>query len=595
MINPYGVAGFELSGCTFDEIYNDNAGPITGGGFCGGVFFFPDDFVPPDEPQTLPSSGQIHDCLFQNIKTLLPDGLSLAEQQNFLDADGIRFYGSSVVKTYLHVSIHDCVFRDCAKRAVKGSLAAGVKVSNINVIATSGLQYPMVTAVKIDGDDFQLRGMNVYSPREAPITLVIQTHDGNNIRVDGVFADRCNRFWSMAPTSTTVVTSGWRVSNLRCNSITAAPGAAVATGVCADRQPDRYEDCIFENVTFECGAGDHALLAGCFVANSSRLEVVLRNWRIVNGDLKLPGYGFTLQDITHEINDAHYAGSTPQRGILEAGQPTTSQTTCESVIDGYVINIKTTPANYLSAMRRYFALIYGDRTRVSRLRMWVPEDCPTTYWHAQFDGSDFTLQDLDYCGPGAIGINAITADGPKTRMTIDGIRRGGGTTATSEFLNLHLADACVVTNVVDYRLSNSPTIRVQPGALRAGHTWAYVIDGVCSCTQNNEVVSDPAGLARQFNIHKLYRLTSTTQCCWPNLPSRCRPPLEPTDSAVASRYALTGLQTCWRQPTKCLSMDRRFPLTRDSGQSHLRGHHSAHRQSTHHRSRAQSPCDSHGG
>ena len=49
MISPYGVAGFEVGDCTFDDISNDNSGangtrPIAGLGFAGGIFFLTDDF-----------------------------------------------------------------------------------------------------------------------------------------------------------------------------------------------------------------------------------------------------------------------------------------------------------------------------------------------------------------------------------------------------------------------------------------------------------------------------------------------------------------------------------------------------------------------
>lgn len=509
MISPYGVEGFDFNDCIFDEIYNDNSGinvaAATGGGFCGGIFTLTDDFAQPVTAQGIPTSGQIGHCLFKNIKTILAGALSVANQQNFNDADGIRFYGDNSVpatQTKLHVQVHDCVFYDCAKRAIKGSVAQGVKVSHINVIATAALQYPMVTAIKVDGDDFQLRGMNVYSPLASPVSIVIQTHDGKNLRVDGIFADRCGQFWAMTPTSTAVIISGWRVSNLRCANILLAPGGTAGLGITSDTFPDHFEDCIFENVTFEADSTIHTLLAGSFIANTNRMEVVLKNWRIVNGDLKIAGYGYMLQSIYHEMTDTAYVSSAANRGILEAGQTTGTATTRDSVVDGYEVNIKAITVGYLSVTRQYFTLIYGDRVKVSRFRLWVPETYDITWPHAQFDGAEYVLENFDYSAPGSIAINTFTG-GTKQRMTIDGARRiGGVASSTLSFLYLYLSEDCSVANVADYRTTTVASITVQSGTIRGGRTFAYVLDGIWSLTGFANVVTDGGVLARQLNVQK---------------------------------------------------------------------------------------------
>jgi len=506
MISPYGVAGFEVAGCTFAEIYNDNAGangtrPIAGLGFAGGIFFLTDDFVSPATPQTIPTSGQIHDCLFENIKTILASGLSLADSIEFQDAEGIRFYGDGVSgHTALHVSVHDCVFYDCSKRAIKGSVARGVKVSNITVIATSALQYPMVTAVKVDGDDFQLRGMNVYSPAAAPIRMVIQTHDGRNLCVEDVFADRCAHFWAITPTSTAVVLAGWRVSNLRCAAIVAF-GNGPGCGITCTTLPDHFEDCVFENVAFESDPACHSLAAGAFAANTQRMEVVLRNWRICNGDLKIVGFGYLLDNVYHELNDTRYTSSAARRGLLEAGQPAGTPAARDSIVHGYTLNIKAITAHYLSDERRCFAAVYGDRTKVSQLRMSVADSYDTRFAHAQFDGSDFTLDDVEYSGAGSLHINNFSA-GPKRRMTVNGARRMGGTASNVSFLYLHLSQDCTITNVADYRMTSAASISVESGSVSSGHTHAYILDGIWSLSSAANVVADAGGLARQLTVQR---------------------------------------------------------------------------------------------
>lgn len=505
MISPYGVEGFDFADCIFDEIYNDNSGlnavpQAIGAGFCGGIFFLTEDFAQPVTPQGVFTSGQIGNCLFKNIKTILAAGLSIANSVDFQDAEGIRFYGDAGAQTSLLVSVHDCVFVDCSKRAIKGSVAVGVKVSQITVLATSALQYPMVTAIKVDGNDFQLRGMNVYSPTSAPIRQVIQTHDGRNLLVDGVYAERCGQFWSMSPTSTAVVTSGWRVSNLRCASITNSGGSGIGFGITSDTLPDHFEDCVFENVDFECDSSIHSMLGGSFVATTNRMEVVLKNWKIVNGDLKIAGFGYLLQDLYQEITDTAYVNSITGRCLLEAGVSTGSAPTRESIVHGYTLNIKAITSGYL-ATARPFALIYGDRTKVSQLRLTIPAGYDPTFAHWQIDGADFTVDDFEYSGAGYGYVNNFSV-ATKRRMTIDGARRIGGAASTSPFFYLYLSQDCAVANIVDYCLTTASSVVVQSGTVTGGRTYAYVLDGIWSLSSNTNVVADGGSLAHIANMQK---------------------------------------------------------------------------------------------
>ncbi|MBS0366264.1 MAG: hypothetical protein JSR67_10630 [Proteobacteria bacterium] len=378
MISPYGVEGFNFDSCEFTEIYNDNSGlsgvtPSVGYGFAGGVFFLTDDFASPVARQTVVTSGQFRSCVFRNIRTLLSPGLSYANSIDYQDADGIRFYGDLQGATTLNVTVRDCHFQDCAKRAVKVALAKGVTVSGVTVIATEALPYPMVTAVKVDGDNCQVHGLRVFSPANAPIRMIIQTHDCKDIRINDVFADRCNLFWSIAPRSRSVVTSGWRVTDLRCASIVAPAGAPCGGGICVETLPERFEDCTFENVDFQCDGSSHSMLAGFFAAATRCVGVDLRGWRIRNGDLKISGFGYLLEDMNQEIEDDRYVSSAPGRGPLEAGQPVGVLATRDSRIEGYTLNVRAIPKGYLNSRLRYLALICGDHTHVSGLHLSVPD------------------------------------------------------------------------------------------------------------------------------------------------------------------------------------------------------------------------------
>ena len=342
--------------------------------------------------------------------------------------------------------------------------------------------------------------MNVYSPAAAPIRIVIQTHDGRNLRVDGVFADRCAQFWAITPTATSVVLAGWRVSNLRCAAITAF-GNGPGCGITCNTLPDHFEDCVFENVAFESDASSHSLAAACFVANTPRLEVVLRNWRICNGDLKLEGHGYLLDDIYQELNDPSYVSSAPNRGVFEAGQPAGMPTARDSLVHGYTLNIKAITADYLAAGKRCFAAVYGDRTKVSQFRMSVADSHDTRFAHARFDGSDYTLSDFEYSGAGSVYINDFSP-GQKRRMTVDGARRIGGTASGVSFLYVHLSQDCTISNIADYRMTSAASITLRSGTVSIGRTYAYILDGVRSLSAAPDVIADAAGLARQLNIQR---------------------------------------------------------------------------------------------
>jgi hypothetical protein len=371
IISPYGVEAFNIEACTFDNIANDNSGangvkPATGLGYTGGIIFTRDTFTNPDTPQTVFSSGAIRRCHFSNIVTVLAKGLTTANQVEYNDADGIRFYGSRAVTTHLPVEVAHCDFVDCGKRAIKGSAARGVSIHDISVVATTNLPYQMVTGVKIDGDDFELRNVIGNFPRSMPVYFMIQSHDSRNIRVDGVSCNTCFEFWSLAPTSGAVVTAGWRVSNLRCDDCT-------GVGLHQDTLGDHYEDCIFENVYLAADSANHKMAAAALASKTHRLEVTLRNWKVFNADIDVQGWGYQLDNIYQEINDPVYGGHGVNQPLLGAGITPGAAPLRDSIVSNYELHIKAISSGYLSASRPHYYLINGDRTRVLDFRLVTPQ------------------------------------------------------------------------------------------------------------------------------------------------------------------------------------------------------------------------------
>lgn len=504
MISPYGVEGFEIDGCVFDEIYNDNSGlngvsPIVGGGFCGGVFFLTEDFASPDTLQTVYTAGVIRGCLFKNIRTLLQNGLSIDHQIDYQDADAVRFFGSAAGQITLPVIVTHCEFVDIGKRAVKNSQAFGTQFLNSNIRSTTSLQYQMITAFKVDGPDQIVSGINIYSPSTLPLLQAIQSHDCSDLHVSDINVDRCCQLWSIAPTSTSVVLSGWRIRNIRCAEMHVFPGTTVSEGFRCDTLCHHFEDCLFDGIDLEVASGVHSL-ENTFSANTQRMEVVLRNWRIVGGDFKVKGYGYDIQGIYHEINDTSWAAAISGHCPVEIGQDSGTSTDRSSRVDGYILNLKNITAGILNATHP-FLLMYGDNQKLTNIRLTVPEGYAVTDPHAQFDGSDLTLDSFEYTGPGPWAVNNYSAS-TKVRTTVCRGRRIGATASTSEMLSFYKSEDCSISDIDDYRLTTASSIIIQSGTIRATRTYAYLIDGVRSLSSATNVVTDGSTLAHQANVQK---------------------------------------------------------------------------------------------
>jgi hypothetical protein len=368
--------------------------------------------------------------------------------------------------------------------------------NNLTIVATSALQYAMVTGIKVDGDDQVYTNINIYSPAATPITQAIQSHDCKNLRVENVQVDRCGTLWALTPISTATVTEGWRVNNLCCKEVTDA-GIYVASNC------DRYVDVIFNGVTIEAKSTIHNLPAVRITANTDRIEFQLCNSRIVGGDVKFAGYGWTLRDIYHEINDASYTGFSTTVGLLEAGLDPANAITRDSVLENYELNIKALPNGYLTASRTYIWLLYGQKLKVKNFHQTVPNALATTFSHGAFGGgNDTEINDFSYDGQSFINYGTIFA-GPHRRMNMNGARRIGNTVAAQNFLQVNNGEDCELSNIYDGRdCAAFGSIIIAGGTISGGHTKAYIIDTVHSMTTAANVVTDGGAKALQVDVNK---------------------------------------------------------------------------------------------
>ena len=490
LISPYGVTDFAFENCVFQDIRNDNSGvnvaAATGLGFCGGAMFITDDWVEPTAIQTNPTSGVFSGCTFKDIVTTLAGGLSASDQVNFNDADGIRFYGdgTGVGETKLFVEVSNCYFKDCSKRAVKGSIAAGVSVRDCVSFSTTALAYPMVTGIKADGENMLVDGFQIYSPPGQAVRQAIQTHNANYVQIHNVYVERCLEVWSIAPLSAAAALVGYRVSNI------IAPDVE-DLGIRVDVAPDSFTDWIIENVSITAKSGTLDLNALEFsVAALSVMDVTLKNVFIQGGDLKISGMGWTIEGLHQRMNIPSFTGSSSTAPLAEFGVSPPNFLYGASRLDDYFLEVVGLSNTWFTGPPRAdLFTVMGKFIDVNNLRIQVPETMVTTsptYSHGAFWGDDITVNGLTYSGKGQISwLHRFKASfGPYLRNTLQATTRKGLDGADVEFIYAGQGQRCTIAGVVDERAASAGTVNVTDGTVLAGDTHAWLIDGVQSATSS---------------------------------------------------------------------------------------------------------------
>ncbi|HEY4355964.1 MAG TPA: hypothetical protein VGN16_09470 [Acidobacteriaceae bacterium] len=500
-INPYGCSNFALISPRFISIHNDNSGvnvsPLEGGGFCGGIFFYPETFpgpIPTTDNASDPSSGTIVGLYMENISTILLNGLGRNDQINLQDADGIRSVGEYTTGiSRLPVTIHGVECRNVAKRCVKISGTNEMKIFGVTVYAGADMQYQMVTAMKLDGYYTELVGFNAYATSGMPIRQIIQTHDANFVSVRDAHANFCEVFWDFAPSNPSGELVGYYLSHITCDSVSDT-GLATSTSINAITQ------CTIDTLYLVAAAGTHGINALSFVGSSGKTNIDIYNARIIGGDIRLAGSGWSLSGY-QEINDANYAGNTPTAALLGIGD-TPGASHNESLLHDFTLNVVALPDGYFSVSRPNAVAISGDHVTIQNTSWTWPTGLTISFFWLTAYGFDQTIDDFRWFGVGGVKLadGFSGAFGPYTGLRYNNMARlvtaNGG--ANAEFLWLYAGQNGVVTNTDDIMTNTAGVISVQGGSA-GGKTYAWIINGLTYVAAGGPVSGPSVALAKVIN------------------------------------------------------------------------------------------------
>lgn len=523
VISPYGVEDATFDRVRFVAISNDNTGlnmggsPLQGCGFAGGVFPMKFDnvglvnegFNSLAGVQAAPSGAVFDKCVFEDIKTILPNGLSENDHITYDDADAIRMYGDAAVPPVgvkeLFFRIRGCMFRRVSKRAVKGSVGQYFSMTRCTVDARGmtwldGSPRNMVTPVKLE-KGCSVDGLDIIANPTVPVILALQSHDGDAIKVHNVYVTDCNTFYNFAPTDPTETLNGFDFDTIRverCYFAGMIPSTAVA----------RVTDFRMRHITIAAAPGVHTV-QGLVTPNTSSgfSGVNLEDVHLINCDLKVIAYDAKLKDCEVQITDAAFAG-TAGRGLVEIGT-SPSATRGTQAVHGLRVQVDAIPVGFITALRNSLVTLVGNDATYSDIVVNVPETLVTTFPHCDIYGSNVTLDGFDYDGPGRchFSTTAGATYGPYKNVTMRNLSRKGNTTvASTQFMYLDHGQSNVIKGVVDYRdgfaASGAGSITINGGTIEAGRAFAYVISDVTSRTTSPDVVSPSTGLISTANIVK---------------------------------------------------------------------------------------------
>ena len=403
MLSPYGVKNFSIQNCIFKDIrkYNDTAvsgTPTVGYGFTGGIFLY--NGSEPTTPTSNSSSGIIKECKFENIINILNDGLDFNAYSGYLDADGIRFYGVVGGVNYFDVTIRDCIFKNISKRAVKLSgsgLCRGIKMYNLTVYA-SAMQYPMVSAIKLDSDTV-LDGLKFYA---------------------STLNDRCSIFLQMQGSY------NLQVRNVYANYVDGAIQIAPATA-------DNIRDLRFENISIESYSSYFITQGGPTVASQKRISfndctalpamnlidqyavrlgnsldltcgVSFKDCKIDGANIALSGTDISIDGLDIVIDNSNYIGNTTAGGsVLSTGLSSSVNNYANVSIANTTITIQDINAIFLTPNRN-FLLSRGKGYSIQNLRLKVSDKISTNVSHLAIMGENVNVNNLVYDGTSSLGI-----------------------------------------------------------------------------------------------------------------------------------------------------------------------------------------------
>lgn len=417
-ISPYGVKNFLIENIVFKDLvkYNDSVikgNPTVGHGFIGGIFFY--NGTEPTTPSSNHTSGIINNCLFDNIVNILDDGLDFNVYSELLDADAIRFYSVSGGINYFDVTISNCTFYNVSKRAIKlsgSNLCKGVKMYN-NTVYADGMQYPMVTTVKLDSDTV-VDGFKFYATTPSDrVTILFQFQGSSNCHVKNVYANHADGVVALVPQTTGIlrdlsfsdfiIDNWYNYTIVQGGAVVSSQNNILFKNFISNPAPDRTDQFsvrLGNSVDLSCGAA-------------------FESCEINGANVLLYGKNTKIKGLKIIINNPNYIGNlTGQGHLISAGAPSLSGQTLLDVNDLNIIvdNIST---DFLTLTRQFF-FFRGKGNVITNLSLKVSDTISTAIWHGQINGEDILVDGLLYDGTSSIRFGQTE---PLKNSTISNVKR----------------------------------------------------------------------------------------------------------------------------------------------------------------------------
>jgi hypothetical protein len=155
-----------------------------------------------------------------------------------------------------------------------------------------------------------------------------------------------------------------------------------------------------KDVTLRAAPEVRALHAVTLSSDSGLLGVQFTRLRVLNGDIKLAGYGWSLSGY-QEIDGAHYRGDI-SRQILELGSRQSGPPHRRSRLAGYHLHVKNLPDSYFNIAKPHIFQVDGDQIDVDGLRVEVPKQLTTEYVHGLWRGRNLSVRGVQYFGAGKL-------------------------------------------------------------------------------------------------------------------------------------------------------------------------------------------------
>lgn len=491
-ISPYGVTNFEIISSRFEDLIKYNDGSLiaaaVGLGFVGGIFFYTEDFTAPTAAQATPSSGVIDNVHFENIQTILANGLTEANRIEFDDGDAIRNLCDIKGAIRLPVKITNTTYHKVSKRAVKVSVCRGTHIENMHIFGVD-LPYGMVSAIKLDNETF-VKNVRMWASSTKRVITFLQQQGHAHSLVDGAFVDYVSTCLDNANSVVGIAQTNIKYKNIYCSD-TLSVGYVVNNTTLPTSQSDMHLEDSYISLT---GVTARGIEVATSADNTTGFH--LKNVTVYNGDVKVAGNNNHIDGLRLHITSTGYTGGTASRTLLEVGA---TGLVGPNTVRNTLINADGISTVYTSATRPYLIFLESNQLTIDGLVLRVPEGLSVTYPHLQLGGNDLSVNNLDYFGPGAIRAGDSTT-AAIIRGSLKNLTRFGSGAASTNFIYADnaLNNSIVLENITDFRPTTAATVR-----LNGGVTSGYIVRNVSTNSSNSEPAIDGGNLYQGQNLLKI--------------------------------------------------------------------------------------------